>query len=46
MDAFIDLFINYPGLSFLYVAGAIFVVVFAISFIEAAIKNPDGGPRR
>ena len=47
MDAFIDLFINFPMIALMYLIGGIGVIVFAYHFIKVAFfDNPDGCPRR
>lgn len=47
MDAFIDLFTNYPMIALMYLIGGVGVVLFAFhAFKVAFFENPDGGPRR
>lgn len=47
MDAFIDLFTNYPMIALMYLFGGIGVVMFAFHAVKVAFfENPDGGPRR
>ena len=47
MDAFIDMLIDFPMITLMYLVGGIGLIAFTCYFIKVAFfDNPDGGPRR